>query len=71
MGEMTFQLRTDYITLGQLIKALNLIGSGAEVKMYLAEGDIYVNGEEENRRGKKLRVGDIVKLPDGESVRMV
>jgi ribosome-associated protein YbcJ (S4-like RNA binding protein) len=27
---------------------------------------VTVNGEDENRRGRKLRVGDVISLPEGE-----
>ena len=60
-----FAVRGEYITLGQLLKAEGLAGGGGDVKYLLSEGGILVNGEEENRRGKKLRPGDTVLLPDG------
>ncbi|MBS1706382.1 MAG: RNA-binding S4 domain-containing protein [Armatimonadetes bacterium] len=60
-----FALRNEFITLGQLIKALDLIDSGAEAKAYLAESSILINGENDTRRGRKIRPGDEVTLPDG------
>lgn len=57
---MHFKLRDDYITLQQLLKACDVISSGGEIKFFLEENNIYVNGERETRRGKKLRSGDIV-----------
>jgi ribosome-associated protein len=66
--ERTVKLRTEYITLGQLIKLLDLVGSGGEVKEILARGGFQVNGEDENRRGKKLRSGDLVVLPGGQRI---
>lgn len=50
----------DYITLQQLLKACDIIASGGQVKQWLAENEVFVNGEPENRRGKKLRKGDVV-----------
>lgn len=55
---------TDFITLGQLLKMTNLISSGGMSKWFLEENIVYVNDEEEQRRGKKLRDGDIIKIPD-------
>lgn len=55
---------TEYITLGQLLKMTDLISSGGMSKWFLEENIVYVNGEEEQRRGKKLRDGDIIKIPD-------
>jgi S4 domain protein YaaA len=51
---------TEYITLGQFLKFVNLIGNGGEVKEYLSRNMIIVNGEEENRRGRKLYSKDQV-----------
>lgn len=50
----------DYITLQQLLKACDIISSGGQIKSWLAENEVIVNGEPENRRGKKLRAGDVV-----------
>ena len=50
----------EYIELKNLMKLANLVNSGGEVKMYCQNGEIYVNGEVETRRGRKLRVGDTV-----------
>ena len=60
--------KDEYITLGQLLKLLDEVSSGSEVKDYLAEMIVFVNGEEENRRGKKLRPGDTVLLPGNHTV---
>ncbi|WP_317300680.1 S4 domain-containing protein YaaA [Allobaculum stercoricanis] len=57
---MKFSLNGEYITLQQLLKACDLIQSGGQVKAWLAENDVRVNGELENRRGKKLRSHDVV-----------
>ena len=47
-------INTEFITLGQLLKMTNAISSGGMAKWYLDEHIVYVNGEEEQRRGKKL-----------------
>lgn len=57
-------IRTDYITLGQLLKFADVVMEGGEAKVYLASNKILVNRVEENRRGKKIRSGDIVELPE-------
>lgn len=67
----TFTLRTDFITLGQLLKAAHIVGGGGEAKALLAEGGVRINGEEDNRRGRKLRSGDVVVLADGVTIRVV
>ncbi|WP_268912196.1 S4 domain-containing protein YaaA [Lentilactobacillus sp. SPB1-3] len=54
----------EYITLGQLLKEEAIISTGGQAKWYLRETAVDVNGEPENRRGKKLRDGDNVSVPD-------
>lgn len=62
--EKELELKTPYITLGQLLKIENLISSGGQAKWYLQEFEVFVNGELEERRGKKLYPGDVVDLPE-------
>lgn len=57
---MKIDIRTEYITLGQLLKIGDFIQSGGEAKFAVKELDITVNGEKEDRRGRKLYNGDIV-----------
>ncbi len=59
-------IHTPYITLGQLLKFLNLVNSGGEAKLFLQENEIYVNEVAENRRGKKLYPGDEININDLE-----
>ncbi|CAK1230240.1 S4 domain-containing protein YaaA [Fructobacillus fructosus] len=53
-------ITTEYITLQQLLKITNIIHSGGQAKGYLAEQRVLLNGEEEQRRGKKLYPGDLI-----------
>jgi len=53
-------ISTEYITLGQILKLADVVGSGGEVKTFLQESKVTVNGEPENRRGRKLVPGDSV-----------
>ena len=48
----------DYITLNVLLKIADIIPTGGMAKVYLRENTVLVNGEEENRRGRKLYRGD-------------
>lgn len=59
-------IHTEYIKLDQFLKLADIVSSGGEARFYIQENDILVNGEMENRRGRKLRPGDIVRLPQGE-----
>lgn len=66
----TIQLRDEFIKLGQALKAAGLVGSGVEAKMVIQDGLVYVNGEIEYQRGKKLYDGDIVKF-NNETIKIV
>ena len=58
MEEIT--IYTEFITLGQLLKIANIISSGGEAKYFLSENFALVNGDKDNRRGRKLYKGDKV-----------
>ncbi len=61
--EETIILRGEYIKLDQALKAALGVGGG-EAKDMILSGIVTVNGEEELRRGKKLRGGDVVHVED-------
>mgnify|MGYP003331028657 CR=1 FL=1 len=66
MAERIIELREDeaYITLGILLKIGKIISTGGEAKIYLASNTVLVNGEEENRRGRKLYHDDRIEVAD-------
>ena len=70
MATREVKIREDeeFITLNVLLKITDLIPTGGMAKIFLAENDVYVNGEKENRRGRKLYRGDIVKANRTEFV---
>jgi ribosome-associated protein len=51
-------ISSEFITLGQFLKFINVIPSGGMVKHMLETLTINVNDIPENRRGKKLYPGD-------------
>ena len=53
-------IRDESIRLGQFLKLANLVDSGSDAKPLLMNGAVQVNGEVETRRGRQLRVGDVV-----------
>lgn len=61
---MEYKLFDDYITLQALLKELGIIQSGGAIKGYLAETTVLFNGKDEKRRGKKIRLGDVVSIPE-------
>ncbi|OLS41369.1 S4 domain-containing protein YaaA [Bacillus sp. MRMR6] len=56
------QLQTEYITLGQFLKLADVIQSGGMAKWFLSENEIFINGEQDQRRGRKLRAGDKIQI---------
>lgn len=64
------KIDTEFIKLDAMLKFANLVSSGGEAKIRIAEGEVLVNGEACTMRGKKLRPGDTVTL-DGETVKIV
>lgn len=59
---MDFQLKTEFIELDNLLKALNLAASGAEARQCIQSGLTKVNGQAETRVRRKLRAGDSVEF---------
>jgi ribosome-associated protein len=55
-------IRGDMIRLGQLLKLAGVVDSGGELKALLADTDVLVNGELEDRRGRQLHRGDVVRV---------
>ncbi|MCW2952101.1 MAG: hypothetical protein JWQ48_1271 [Conexibacter sp.] len=64
------EIRGEMIRLGQLLKLAGLADSGAEAKLMLEDGDVTVNGEPEERRGRQLHRGDVVTLAGEPPVRV-
>ncbi|GEL76320.1 S4 domain-containing protein YaaA [Tenuibacillus multivorans] len=55
---------TEEITLGQFLKLANIIDSGGMAKVFLKEFDVYVNGEKDDRRGRKLNIHDVIEIEE-------
>jgi len=64
---MVIRVREDHIKLGQALKASNLVEMGSDAKEVIRNGEVFVNGEIELRRGRKLYPGDIVEY-NGDSI---
>ena len=63
-------LREDYIKLGQALKAAALVEDGVEAKLVIKDGEVTVNGEVENRRGRKIHPGDTISY-DGKDIYVI
>ena len=66
----TVELRPgeESIRLGQLLKLVDAVPTGAQVKDVLLTGTVRVNGEPEERRGRQVRRGDVVSMEGMEDV---
>jgi len=64
------QITTEFIKLDQLLKWANMVSSGSDAKHIITEEMVKVNGEIETRRGKKIRVGDIIEV-DGKKIEVI
>jgi ribosome-associated protein len=60
---------SESIRLGQFLKFAGLLDSGGDVKEAVIDGLVTVNGEVDRRRGRQLRLGDVVGF-DGREVRV-
>jgi ribosome-associated protein len=63
-------IRGDMIRLGQLLKLAGIAQDGGEAKALLGDGHVHVNDAPEQRRGRQLHPGDVVRAA-GEVVRVV
>ncbi|MCR5670270.1 MAG: RNA-binding S4 domain-containing protein [Butyrivibrio sp.] len=59
----------EFIKLGQALKKAGMEGSGVEAKAVITSGQVKVNGEIEERRGRKLYDGDVFEF-EGTQVRV-
>ena len=60
------KIQSDFITLTQFLKMQGFSATGGQAKQLVLEMKIYVNGEREKRRGRKLYPGDKVVI-DGRT----
>ena len=67
---ISIPIETESIRLSQLLKLASIVQDGAEAKFRIANREVRVNGDVEIRRGRKLRVGNLVEV-DGETYEIV
>jgi len=61
---MEFKITGEYIELYKLIKAADLVDSGAEAKQIIEENHVHRNGELETRKRAKITVGEVITIGD-------
>lgn len=64
MNTIQFTLHTDFIRLDDLLKCTGCAATGGQAKLMIQTGHVRVDGEICTMRGKKLRGGACVTLPD-------
>ena len=57
-----FKLEGDFILMIQLLKATNLVDTGGEAQIVVAEGKVKYNGEVDYRKRLKVRRDDVVEF---------
>lgn len=55
----------EYITLESFLKVQGVAETGGRAKLMIRSGEVAVNGQREERRGRKLREGDAVQIGEG------
>ncbi len=58
MKKQSVLIDAPFITLGQLLKLTDCIDSGGQAKSFLLQTKVKVNGELDNRRGRKCYPSD-------------
>jgi len=59
---MEFKLKSEFVELDNMLKALGLVAGGAEAKQQILAGLVKVNGAVESRIRRKLKQGDIAEF---------
>ena len=71
MSLMKFELEDEYIELFKLLKVLDLVDTGAQAKMIVADGYVTRNGEVETRKRAKIIAGDSLVVGGDVSIDVV
>ena len=60
-GVRPVSIKSEFIKLDALLKFASLVSTGGEAKNIIQNGEVMVNGEHCEQRGRKVRPGDIVR----------
>lgn len=67
---LEIELPNQPIELCKLLKIADLVGGGGEAKVVISEGYVYLNGEVETQKRKKIYHNDIVEF-NGEAILVI
>ena len=72
MSKLTFTLESEYIRLDDLLKLMGCVETGGQAKVLIQSGGVLLDGDVCTMRGKKLRGGETVNIPEsGEEITVV
>ncbi len=69
-SHITVELNQQPIELCKLLKIANLVSGGGEAKVVISEGYVYLNGEVEYQKRKKVYHHDVIEF-NGDSVQVI
>lgn len=67
---MKITIKDDFIKLGQALKLAGVVEDGVEAKYVIQDGLVKVNGEVDERRGRKVYAGDTISFK-GKDIQVV
>lgn len=67
---MEIKIKDEFIKLGQALKLAGVVEDGVEAKYAIQDGLVKVNGETDERRGRKVYEGDIISF-DGNDIKVI
>lgn len=67
---MEIKIKDEFIKLGQALKLAGVVEDGVEAKYAIQDGLVKVNGEVDERRGRKVYEGDIISF-DGNDIKVI
>ena len=67
---MEIKIRDEFIKLGQALKLAGVVEDGVEAKFVIQDGLVEVNGEVDERRGRKVYEGDVISF-NGQDIKVI
>ena len=67
---MEIKIRDEFIKLGQALKLSGVVEDGVEAKYAIQDGLVQVNGEVDQRRGRKVYEGDVITF-EGQEIKVI
>ena len=67
---MEVKIRDEFIKLRQALKLAGVVEDGVEAKFVIQDGLVKVNGEVDERRGRKVYEGDVISF-NGQDIKVI